>query len=168
MSAKVIGQTKNRVDGKLKVTGRAIYPGDRQMENLGYGYLLTSAVAKGSIQSMDTSVAERSPGVAAVYTPFNPLKLYHGLESSEGANSGEIQPPLQDRKVLNYGQIIGLVVANSFEQARDAAALVKTAIRSCTSRSVVGPGVGTFVRAGVRGRRKGDDRNFSRGCPIDR
>ncbi len=126
MSAKVIGQSKDRVDGKLKVTGRAIYPGDRHMENLGYGYLLTSTVAKGSIQSMDTSVAERSPGVAAVYTPFNPLKLYHGLESSEGANSGEIQPPLQDRKILNYGQIIGLVVANSFEQARDAAALVKT------------------------------------------
>jgi xanthine dehydrogenase YagR molybdenum-binding subunit len=126
MSAKVIGQAKDRVDGKLKVTGRATYPGDRQVENLGYGYLLTSAIAKGLIQSMDTSVAERSPGVMAVYTPFNPLKLYHGLDSSEGANSGEIQPPLQDRKILNFGQIIGLVVANSFEQARDAAALVKT------------------------------------------
>ena len=75
---------------------------------------------------MDTTVAERSPGVAAVYTPFNPLKLYHGLEQSEGASSGEILPPLQDRKILNYGQIIGLIVADSFEQARDAAALVRT------------------------------------------
>src|SRR5271165_2774409 len=126
MSTNIIGKPQDRVDGKLKVTGRAMYPGDRQMENLAYGYLLTSAVAKGSIQSMDTSVAERSPGVAAVYTPFNPLKLYRGLEPSEGANSGEILPPLQDRKILNYGQIIGLVVAGSFEQARDAAALVKT------------------------------------------
>ena len=61
-----------------------------------------------------------------IYTPFNPLKLYRGLEPSEGAMSGEILPPLQDRKILNYGQIIGLVVADSFEQARDAAALVKT------------------------------------------
>jgi xanthine dehydrogenase YagR molybdenum-binding subunit len=84
MSAKVIGQAKDRVDGKLKVTGRATHPSDLQVEKLGYGYLLTSAVAKGSIQSMDTSVAERSPGVMAVYTPFNPLKLYHGLDSSEG------------------------------------------------------------------------------------
>jgi xanthine dehydrogenase YagR molybdenum-binding subunit len=84
MSAKVIGQAKDRVDGKLKVTGRATYPSDLQVEKLDYGYLLTSAVAKGSIQSMDTSVAERSPGVMAVYTPFNPLKLYHGLDSSEG------------------------------------------------------------------------------------
>src|ERR1700727_4080456 len=75
---------------------------------------------------MDTSVAERSLGVAAVYTPFNPLKLYHGLEPSEGAMSGEVLPPLQDQKIQNYGQIIGLVVADSFEQARDAAALVRT------------------------------------------
>jgi len=96
------------------------------MENLAYGYLLTSTVAKGSIRAMDTSGAERTRGVLAVYTPFNPLKLYRGLDSSEGANSGEIQPPLQDARILNYGQIIGLVVAESFEQARDAAALVTT------------------------------------------
>ena len=75
---------------------------------------------------MDTAVAEHSPGVAAVYTPFNPLKLYRGLEQSEGGSSGEILSPLQDRKILNYGQMIGLVVADSFEQARDAAALIRT------------------------------------------
>jgi xanthine dehydrogenase YagR molybdenum-binding subunit len=122
----IIGKPQDRIDGKLKVTGGAMYAGDRQAQNLAYGYLLTSTVAKGSIQGMDTSAAEQSPGVAAVYTPFNPLKLYHGLEPSEGAMSGEILPPLQDQKILNYGQIIGLVVADSFEQARDAAALVKT------------------------------------------
>jgi xanthine dehydrogenase YagR molybdenum-binding subunit len=126
MSTSIIGKPQDRLDGKLKVTGRAVYSGDRRPENLAYGYLLTSSVAKGSIQSMDTSAAERSPGVVAVYTPFHPLKLYHGLEPSEGAMSGEILPPLQDRKILNYGQITGLVVADSFEQARDAAALVQT------------------------------------------
>ncbi len=126
MSTNIIGKPQNRLDGKLKVTGRALYAGDRRPENLAYGYLLTSTVAKGSIQAMETSVAERSPGVAAVYTPFNPLKLYGGLESSEGGSSGEIQPVLQDRRILNYGQIIGLVVADSFEQARDAAARVQT------------------------------------------
>ncbi len=126
MSTNIIGKPQDRVDGKLKVTGQAVYSGDRQAENLAYGYLLTSAVAKGSIQSMDTSLAERSSGVAAVYTPFSPLNLYQGLEPSEGAMSGEIFPPLQDRRIVNYGQIIGLVVADSFEQARDAAALVRT------------------------------------------
>ena len=105
MSTNIIGKPQDRVDGKLKVTGRAIYSGDRRADNLAYGYLLTSAVAKGSIEAMDTGAAERSPGVAAVYTPFHPLKLYRGLEPSEGAMSGEVFPPLQDRKILNYGQI---------------------------------------------------------------
>ena len=68
MSTSIIGKPQDRVDGKLKVTGGAMYPGDRQIENLVYGYLLTSAVAKGSIQAMDTSVAERAPGVAAMLT----------------------------------------------------------------------------------------------------
>jgi xanthine dehydrogenase YagR molybdenum-binding subunit len=126
MTRNVVGKPHDRIDGKLKVTGRAMYAGDRQMENLAFGYLLTSTVARGSIQTMEVGSAERSPGVAAVYTPFNPLKLYHGLEPSEGAMSGETLPPLQDLKIINYGQIIGLVVADSFEQARDAAALVKT------------------------------------------
>jgi xanthine dehydrogenase YagR molybdenum-binding subunit len=126
MSTNIIGKPQDRVDGRLKVTGRAMYPGDRHIENLAYGYLLTSSVAKGSIEAMDTAVAEHSPGVAAVYTPFNPLKLYRGLEQSEGGSSGEILSPLQDRKILNYGQMIGLVVADSFEQARDAAALIRT------------------------------------------
>ena len=66
MNTSITGKPQDRLDGKLKVTGRAKYPGDRQMENLAYGYLLTSSVAKGSIKAMDTSVAERSPGVAAV------------------------------------------------------------------------------------------------------
>ena len=76
MSTKIISKPQDRVDGKLKVTGQAIYAGVQNLENLAYGYLLTSTVTKGSIETMDTSVAERSPGVAAVYTSFNPLKLY--------------------------------------------------------------------------------------------
>jgi xanthine dehydrogenase YagR molybdenum-binding subunit len=125
MSAKIIGKPQDRVDGKLKVTGAAVYPGDRKLEGLAHGYLLTSTVARGSIRSMDTSVAEHAPGVIRIFTPFNPLKLYGGLERFEGGSSGEMSPPLQDKKIVNYGQIIGLVVAESFEEARDAAPLVK-------------------------------------------
>ena len=61
MSTSIIGKQQDRIDGKLKVTGRAMYAGDRQMENLAFGYLLTSTVARGSIQTMDVGSAERSP-----------------------------------------------------------------------------------------------------------
>jgi xanthine dehydrogenase YagR molybdenum-binding subunit len=125
MSANVIGKPQDRVDGKLKVTGAAIYPGDRKLERLAHGFLLTSTVARGSIRSMETASAENAPGVIRIFTPFNPLKLYGGLERSEGGTSGEMFPPLQDKTILNYGQIIGIIVAESFEQGRDAAPLVK-------------------------------------------
>src|SRR5439155_394443 len=71
-----IGQAVSRVDGRLKVTGAAVYAADNHPDNLAYGYLLTSTVAKGTITGMDTAAALASPGVLAVYTPFNPLKLF--------------------------------------------------------------------------------------------
>jgi xanthine dehydrogenase YagR molybdenum-binding subunit len=125
MSTTLLGQPHDRVDGRLKVTGQAIYTSDQPAKNLAYGYLVTSRIAKGEIRSVDVGVATKSPGVLAIYTPFNPLKLFRPADQAEGANSGEPVPPLQSRKVLYYGQIIGLVVAESFEQARDASALIK-------------------------------------------
>jgi xanthine dehydrogenase YagR molybdenum-binding subunit len=125
MSEEVLGKAHDRLDGPLKVTGALRYSGDQQLANLAYGFLLTSTVARGEIRMMDVSEAEKEPGVVAIYTPFNSLKLYHGLTQAEGANSGEIDPPLQNNKIRYYGQIIGLIVAESFEQGRDAAALVK-------------------------------------------
>lgn len=125
MSKDVLGKPHDRLDGRLKVTGALRYSGDRPIENLAYGYLVTSTIARGAIRSMDVSEPESSPGVVAVYTPFRSLKLYDGLTQAEGANSGEIDPPLQDSKIRYYGQIIALVVADSFEQARDAAARIK-------------------------------------------
>jgi xanthine dehydrogenase YagR molybdenum-binding subunit len=124
MSTQVLGKSWDRVDGKLKVTGRALYAGDHPIKDLAYGFLVRSTIAKGMIRAMDVSQAEKSQGVLAIYTPFNPLKLYAPLEYAEGAVSGDGFPPLQDKKVQYYGQIIGLVVADSFEQARDGAALV--------------------------------------------
>src|ERR1700730_11785011 len=125
MSKDVLCKPHNRLEVRLKVTGALRYSGDRPIKDVAYGYLVTSTIARGAIRSMDVSETERSPGVVAVYTPFHSLKLYNGLTQAEGANSGEIDPPLQDNKIRYYGQIIALVVADSFEQARDAAARVK-------------------------------------------
>ena len=125
MSTTLVGQPQVRVDGRLKVTGKAVYTSDQPVKNVAYGYLLTSRIAKGEIRSIDVGAATSSAGVLAVYTPFNPLKLYRPADQSEGANAGEPVPPLQSAKVQYYGQIIGLIVAESFEQARDATASIK-------------------------------------------
>lgn len=116
----MIGQPVDRVDGRLKVTGAAQYAADHNLDNLAYGYLVTSTVARGTITSMDTEVAAKSPGVLAVYTPFNPLPLF----TYPSEQNDEKTPPLQGPEVRYYGQAIGFVVAETFEQARDAVALV--------------------------------------------
>jgi xanthine dehydrogenase YagR molybdenum-binding subunit len=123
----MVSQSVDRVDGKLKVTGRARYSGDHSLPDLCYGYLLQSSIAKGKIESMDVIAAQNSPGILAVYTPFNALKIYSPAQAGEeGAISGDVIPLLQDPTVDYFGQTIGLVVAETFEQARDAARLVKT------------------------------------------
>jgi xanthine dehydrogenase YagR molybdenum-binding subunit len=119
MADSPLGGSVNRVDGRLKVTGGAKYAADQPAAGVVHGYLVLSTIAKGSIQSMDVAGALASAGVLAVYTPFNSLPL----TVPRGANANYV--PLQDNVVRHYGQIIGLVVAETFEQAAFAASLVQ-------------------------------------------
>jgi len=125
MSTTFQGLNRDRFDAKLKVTGRAMYAGDHDLANMAFGYLIQSGISRGQIRSFDLGAAQESSGVIAIFTPFNSLKLYHPLGREEGGASGDVIPLLQDTQVHYFGQTIGLVVADSFEQARDAAALVK-------------------------------------------
>src|SRR5690348_10965355 len=121
MADSPLGGSISRVDGRLKVTGGAKYAADYPAEQVSHGYLLLSTIAKGTIDSMDTAGALASAGVLAVYTPFNSLPL----NTPRGAGPNWV--PLQDNVIRHYGQIIGLVVADTFEQAAYAATLVKVA-----------------------------------------
>ena len=116
---KFIGEAINRVDGVLKVTGAANYATDWPIRNIAHAYLVKSTIAAGSIKEIDTSVAEKSPGVLAVITYKNAPKLAAGQGNLRG---GAI---LQDEKVEFFGQHVGVVVAETYEQARAAARLVK-------------------------------------------
>ncbi|WP_028926265.1 xanthine dehydrogenase family protein molybdopterin-binding subunit [Pseudonocardia acaciae] len=111
----------SRLDGPLKVTGEARYGVDHNLPGMAYGYLVLSTIAHGEIATMDTSAARSAPGVLGVYSPFEPLELW----TPSSPLMGETWVPLQDKEVAYYGQPIGFVVAETFEQARDAAALVE-------------------------------------------
>ena len=115
----------NRVDAPLKVTGQARYGADHNFPGTIYGYVLVSAIANGEIEAMDTTTAERAPGVISVYSPFDPL----ALATPTLPGFGDTWVPLQNREVAYYGQPIGFVVAETFEQARDAAMLIEVTYR---------------------------------------
>lgn len=115
--AKYIGKEMSRVDGFAKVTGQAKYASEYKIPNVAYGYIAQSEIAKGSIRSIETSEAEKQSGV---------LKILTHLNCPKTKSKDEAFAALQSDKIVFSGQPIALVIAETFEQARFAARLVKT------------------------------------------
>jgi xanthine dehydrogenase YagR molybdenum-binding subunit len=113
----VVGKPLDRVDGRLKVTGGARYAYEMQ-QNAAYGFVVEASIAKGTIKSIDTRAAEQAPGVVLVLTHQN------APEQGTG-NHREAHPVLTGPEIRQYGQPVAFVVAESFEQARAAAYLVR-------------------------------------------
>ena len=116
---KVIGKPTDRIDGPLKTTGTAPYAYERHdaLPDIAYGYVLGAGVAKGRIAAMELSRAKAAPGVLAIVTAQNAGKLTKGDFNTANLLGG---PEIQ-----HYHQAVALVVAQTFEQARAAAALIK-------------------------------------------
>jgi xanthine dehydrogenase YagR molybdenum-binding subunit len=116
---KVVGQPVDRIDGRFKTTGTAPYAYERHdvAPDAAYGHVLGAAIAKGRLQSMDLSAATAAPGVLAIVTAENAGKLGKGEYNTAKLLGG---PEIQ-----HYHQAIALVVAETFEQARHAAELIK-------------------------------------------
>lgn len=128
--ARYIGKEMSRVDGVAKVTGRAKYAAEFKVPNLANAFLAMGTIAKGTIRSIDTADASRAPGVIRVFTHENFPKLaaaaFCGLDPSTSTERMMNPfPALQTNKILYNAQPIALVVAETFEQARYAARLVK-------------------------------------------
>lgn len=119
----VTGKPIDRVDGRLKIMGAARYAAEIPQDNIAHAVLIQSAIAKGRIKDLDTSVAETAPGVLAVITHRNAPKLNQTQGNS--GNLGEKLVPLQSDQVFYDGQHIGVVVAETLEQAKYAASLVR-------------------------------------------
>ncbi|MFZ0293671.1 MAG: xanthine dehydrogenase family protein molybdopterin-binding subunit [Candidatus Sulfotelmatobacter sp.] len=126
MSTSVIGQAVTRIDGKLKVTGRATYAVEHPIENVAYGVAVASTIGNGRIKNIDAAEAEKMPGVLAILHHGNIEKLYHPAGSlEESSRPGESRPPFEDENIYYWGQYVALVVAETFEQAQDAASHVR-------------------------------------------
>ncbi len=116
---KVVGKPHDRIDGPLKVAGLAPYAHERHdvAPDQAYGYVLGSAVAKGTIDWIDVADAKASPGVLAIVTTVDMPKLTLSRRNTASLFGG--------REVQHYHQAVAVVVAETFEQARAAAALIR-------------------------------------------
>jgi len=123
----MIGQPISRVDGPVKVTGRATYAYEyRQDEAPLYGVIVTATIGRGRIQEIDVSHAERSPGVRAVITHQN-TPAQGARDESSPVPYWRARPTLASPRIGHYGEPVALVVAATLEQAQAAASLVRIA-----------------------------------------
>jgi xanthine dehydrogenase YagR molybdenum-binding subunit len=116
---KVIGRPTDRIDGPRKTTGTAPYAYERHdvVANQAYGYIVGSAVAKGRVSRVDTVDAKAAPGVIAIITTLD-QEATKPSKSCAVTNFGGAE-------IHHYHQAVALVVAETFEQARAAAGLVR-------------------------------------------
>lgn len=120
----VLGGRLSRLDGPAKITGKANYALENQIDGVVHGVMVQSTIAAGTISSMDISAAEASPGVLLVLTPDNIMELKSA--TTWAGTPGPEGPYLALTNEITFsGQRVAAVFAETLEQATAAAALIK-------------------------------------------
>ena len=121
-----IGRRTPRVDGPLKVSGKAQYASDFHFPGQLYAVPVEATIASGRVVKLDTAAAEKMPGVRAIYHRGNIGNIFRSVpgQGFEGIID-ERRPPFEDDVVRYYGQYIALAVADTFESAKAAADAVR-------------------------------------------
>lgn len=129
----IVGRPIPRVDGPLKVTGTATYTSDHNFPGMLYAVPVPSTIAKGTIATLDTSAAEKMPGVRAVFHRENIGRFFRVPPNADfSIVIDERRPPFEDDTIRYYGQYVAVAVADSLEQAQAAADAVKVTYREET------------------------------------
>ena len=123
---KVLGGKLPRIDGPLKVSGRAVYTSDIALPGMLFAVPVRATVTRGRIASIDASAARKLPGVKAVYYRGN-IKAFFRAAPPKGFSGliDEKRPPFEDDEVRYYGQYVAVAVAQTMEQAKAAADAVR-------------------------------------------
>jgi xanthine dehydrogenase YagR molybdenum-binding subunit len=116
-----IGSPTKRLDGPAKVTGAARYGSDAPFSKPTYGVLVTSAIARGRIAAVDERDARSVRGVLEIFTYRNIGPIQGGATFSDKGYMGSSIAPMASDEIHHDGQIIALVVGESFEAAREGA-----------------------------------------------
>jgi xanthine dehydrogenase YagR molybdenum-binding subunit len=111
-----VGSAIDRIEGRQKVTGQALYAYEHGREHIAYAVIVQSTIARGEIRGFDAAAALAVPGVLSVLWSANAPSLHHA--------EGELAV-LQSRHVSYRGQIVAAVIAESLEACAEAAALVR-------------------------------------------
>jgi xanthine dehydrogenase YagR molybdenum-binding subunit len=115
---KLFGRPTSRIDGIAKVTGAARYASDEPVADPAFAYLVTSAIARGRIGAFRLERAKAVPGVLDILTHEN---VGNQTKTAVGPDGGPTTTTLESDAISHGGQIIAIVLANTYEAAREAA-----------------------------------------------
>lgn len=132
-----MGQPVARLDARLKVTGRARYASDLPVVNAAFAFLATSPIARGRITMIESGAAKTIPGVIDIFTHENTSEL-HEVKYAPGG--GGVSTSIQDfgPEIHHDGQIVAMVVAETFETAREAAYRLKISYEGASPSATFG------------------------------
>ncbi|MFD8298782.1 xanthine dehydrogenase family protein molybdopterin-binding subunit [Streptomyces bauhiniae] len=120
-----VGAPLSRVEGRLKVTGKALYAAEHDVKGTTYAVIVDASIGRGRIASVDTRAALAHPGVLKVIHHGNAPKLPYRDNKESNNPPGHRLRVFQDDRVLFFGQPVAVVVATTLEAAQHGASLVK-------------------------------------------
>src|ERR1700739_1974902 len=162
--ASIIGRPTPRIDGPLKTSGTAQYAADFHFERMAHAMPVVASVASGRIRALDTSAAEKMPGVLLVLHHGNIGPLYRTVPGDENATNSEVRPAFEDEVVRHWGQYIAVVVAETLEQATAAAAAVRAEYDAEPAK--LRPGLDDYAGERKKGSERGDFDGAFRDAPV--
>jgi xanthine dehydrogenase YagR molybdenum-binding subunit len=114
-----MGEPVPRIDGRLKVTGEALYASDFAVRNPAFAFFVTSTIARGRIEAIDVSDAMSVPGVLDILTHEN--TALNEVKFSTGGGGTTTSWQNLGPEIGHDGQIVAVVLADTFEAAREGA-----------------------------------------------
>ncbi len=123
----MIGKPVSRLDGPLKVAGKARFAAEVPYEHLAHAALVHSSIARGRISELKTEAARAAPGVILVLTYQNMPRLHNPplFGTAPKAVGASTLPVMQNEHINWNGQPVALVLAETHEQAEYAASLIE-------------------------------------------
>ncbi|MBS0334056.1 MAG: xanthine dehydrogenase family protein molybdopterin-binding subunit [Proteobacteria bacterium] len=111
------GRSSPRIDGALKVTGAARYGSDEPVPNPAYAWLVMSTIARGRVTGFDLAAARAVPGVLDILTHET---VGGQVKTPPGPDGKKTTTTMESDRVWHAGQIVALVIADTYEAAREA------------------------------------------------
>lgn len=162
--AGIIGRPTPRIDGPLKTTGSAKYAADFSFDGMAFAVPLVASIASGRVRHLDSSSAEKMPGVSLVLHHGNIGPLYRTVPGDDNATSAEVRSALEDDVVRHWGQYIGLIVAGTLEEAAAAAAAVH--VEYDTETPSLRPGLDDYSGERKKGSARGNFDSAFANAPV--